>query len=491
MSVDAAVVTTPAVVPARASDATGEQGSTPVARRQWWFVRALERSPTFSSMMSGSRAFRTLMAGSWISMIGSRISTIAFPMLVLDLNNSPFIAGLVTFVAIVPSMLAYIPAGALVDRWNPWRVMLVTELLRGLAVAAVIIYILAFNDGAKVYWLMSFMVAEEILEIFWMLADRRYMSQLMERDKIAERQASIEVRGHAAFLTGRPIGPYLFTLAPFAPFLADALSFLVSVGTLIAIRDPVTASKRPAVASRRRLRREIAEGFQWLTENWHAGATMLLLAFTTLIAQALIMMFLAEAHDNKLSTVSIGVVLAASGVGGTVGSAIAKRLPGWIKRFWLQIQMCAWSTALCLLALSGVRLVWCIAAVMMILGLTGSIGNIQFGIYLVRNVHEGMLGRVIGIGQVLAIGAIGVGPLLGGTAIQRFGIQVAVELFLFLVLLMTFASFGVPWISRLTTGQDADEPGQVAQDSGRLAQESKSDSPPLVVNGSSAKSAAY
>lgn len=379
-------------------------------------------------------------------------------MLVLHLDNMPFIAGLVTFAAIVPSVIAYIPAGALVDRWNPWRVMLVAETFRGLAVMAVVISILVLAGHVSILLLISFMVAEEILEIFWMLADRRYMSQLMERDKIVERQASIEVRAHSAILAGRPVGSFLFTLTPFAPFLADAFSFVVSVGTLMAIRGPVTPNKQPQAASPRRLRSDIIDGFRWLKGDLRAGATMILLSFTTLIAQALIMMFLAEAGDDKLSTASIGMVLAASGLGGAVGSAIAKRLPKWATRFWLQFLLCAWSAALGLLALTGVRLPWCIAAVMLILGLTGSVGNIQFGVYLVRNVRDDMLGRITSIGQVMTIGAVGTGPLLGGAFIQSFGIQVAIELFLGLVLMMTLASFCGPWIYRLTAGRDADSP---------------------------------
>jgi hypothetical protein len=256
-------------------------------------------------------------------------------------------------------------------------------------------------------------------------------------------------------LAGRPIGPFLFTLTPFLPFLADAASFVVSIWTLLLLREPKARLKhlriKHPLKPGRRLLDEIGEGFRWLSRNWHASLTMLLMSFTTLIAQALIMMILAEAHDKRLSTIAIGGVLAASGAGGTIGSVVAGRLPGWLTKFWLQIQLCAWSLALGLLALSGVRLAWCIAAVMLFLGLTGSIGNIEFGAYLVRNVDDGMLGRIVSIGQVMTIGAFGLGPCLGGGAIQKFGIQVAVELFFILVLLIAIVSLSMPWISHLVS----------------------------------------
>src|SRR6185437_4502680 len=153
-------------------------------------------------LLSGSPAFRILMAGSLISMLGSRISTVAFPMLVLNLYNSPFFTGLVAFAAIAPSMIAYMPAGVLVDRWNPRRVMLFSELLRGLTVCSVVIALIAFAGRVNIWFLILAMVAEEILEIFSVLAERRYLSGLMEREKIASRQAYIEVRAHAVVLAG-------------------------------------------------------------------------------------------------------------------------------------------------------------------------------------------------------------------------------------------------------------------------------------------------
>lgn len=413
------------------------------------------RSLAVRSLLDGPRAFRILLAGSSVSMLGSRISTIAFPMLVLHLDKSPFTAGLVTLIAIVPSMLAYVPAGALVDRWDPWRVMLLSELMRGIVVASVVTCLLVFSARLDIYLPLCFMIAEEILEIFWMLADRRFMSQLTERDKIASNQASIEVRSHAAVLAGRPIGPFLFAMTPFLPFLADAASFVVSVWTLLLLRKSRERLKRlvpkPSLKAPRWSRDEIGEGFRWLTRNRQAGLTMLFMSFTTLIAQALIMMILAAAHDKKLSTVALGVMLAASGAGGTIGSAAARSLPGLVKRFWPQVQLLAWSVALGLLALNGVRLSWCIAAVMFVLGLTGSVGNIEFGTYLARNVEGGMLGRVVSIGQVMTIGAFGLGPCLGGGAIERFGMQVAVELFFALVLLIALVSLATPWIPGLTS----------------------------------------
>jgi MFS family permease len=411
-------------------------------------ARQLKTPGPVRFLLSGSPAFRILMAGSLISMLGSRISTVAFPMLVLDLYNSPFFTGLVAFAAIAPSMLAYVPAGVLVDRWNPRRVMLFSELLRGLTVASVVIALLVFGGRVNIAFLILAMVAEEILEIFSVLAERRYLSGLMEREKIASRQAYIEVRAHAVVLAGRPIGPFLFGLQPILPFLADMVSFIASITSLLVVRrndEPVRARQR---LSLRQLTEDIIEGLSWLRNDRRSWITIILMAATSLVAQALILMLLAQAHDRHLSTIAIGIVLAASGAGGAVGSLCFRLLPDGLRGFWLPIQMLLWSVTLALLwTAGGLPAAWS-AVAMFVLGFSGAIGNIEFGSYLVSRVADNMIAKVTAIGQMLAIGSCALGPVLGGYVIQRYGAKDAVVVLCVIVLLLLLFSLAIPEVSQ-------------------------------------------
>jgi len=408
----------------------------------------MARSRTVRVLLSSSPAFRLLMFGSSISMLGTRISTVAFPMLVMHLDNSPLITGLVAFAAIAPSMLIYVPAGVLVDRWNPRRVMLCSELMRGLTVATVVIALVVFRFHVNIYFLVLAMVAEEILEIFSTLADRRYLNRVIERDKILSRQASVEARTHATVLAGRPVGPFLFSLAPVLPFLADAVSFVASVTSLLLLRrvDEPQGETRRLVP--RQVIGDIGQGFRWLKRDRRAWVTVSLMAVTTMVAQALILMFLVEAHSKQLSTIAIGVVLAASGVGGAVGSFCSRIVPSEMRSVWLPIQMVAWSVALAFLALAGGQSTYFSAVAMFILGLTGAIGNVEFGTYLVRNVADDMIAKISGIGQMLAIGACALGPILGGCAIQEFQVQGAMWILLGIVMSLAFFSLLMPGSSR-------------------------------------------
>lgn len=78
-----------------------------------------------------------LWAGQTISTAGSNMTGLAFPLLVLALTHSPAQAGIVEALAAVPYVVLSLPAGALVDRWNRKRTMIVCDLGRAVALGSI------------------------------------------------------------------------------------------------------------------------------------------------------------------------------------------------------------------------------------------------------------------------------------------------------------------------------------------------------------------
>jgi predicted MFS family arabinose efflux permease len=278
--------------------------------------------------------------------------------------------------------------------------------------------------------LVAVVFVEEILEVFSTLAERRYVRELVPPDQASSAQAAIEARAHAVVLAGRPLGAFLFGLTHILPFLADVLSFAVSVSTIIRLTskrvvnvhaDPVSWQRQL-----RRLRADISAGLKWVLCDKYARAAMTLSASTTLIGQALIMVFLAEAHTSQLSSGTVGLVLAGSGGGGVLGSMVAPRVPTPPQASLILIQLVAWAGAFAILVTSDRSSLLCLAFVMAALSLTGALGNIEISTYLMRNVDESMLARATSIGRLMAFSAYAVGPVLGGVLIQWHGAQDAV-----------------------------------------------------------------
>lgn len=398
-------------------------------------ARRSRPSPT-STRFAWTPEFRLLMTGTYVSMFGSRVTTIACPLLALYLTNSPVAAGVVAFAATVPSVLVYLPAGALVEHWDPRRTLLICESGRGVVIAIVTATLAVGRLNVSLLVVLVF--AEEILEVFSTLADQRCVRSLVPSDQASAAQACIETRTHAVVLAGRPAGVFLFSLAPIFPFLADAVSFAVSVITIVRLTGRRAFTTRIGAVSWRwqldRLKNDIRQGWKWLFRDRYARAAMTLSASTTVIFQALIMVFLAEAHTARLSSGTVGLVLAAAGGGGVLGAMIASRWPPQPKASMILIQIIAWTVAFAILVVTDRRSLLFLAFVMAVLSLTGALGNIEIGTHLFRDVDENMHARATSILRLMTFSAYAVGPVLGGVLIQWYGPQHAV-LALFMITL--------------------------------------------------------
>src|SRR5437763_14280422 len=84
-----------------------------------------------------NRNYLLLWSGQIISSIGTQVSDIAFPFLVLALTNSPAQAGFVGAVGALPYFIFSLPAGALVDRWNRKRVMILCDIGRAISLGSI------------------------------------------------------------------------------------------------------------------------------------------------------------------------------------------------------------------------------------------------------------------------------------------------------------------------------------------------------------------
>ena len=81
--------------------------------------------------------FLLLSSGQIVSILGSRISSFALPLLVLALTHSPALAGLLLALEMLPWLLFSLPLGALLDRWNRKTVMILCDVVRLLALGSV------------------------------------------------------------------------------------------------------------------------------------------------------------------------------------------------------------------------------------------------------------------------------------------------------------------------------------------------------------------
>ncbi len=261
--------------------------------------------------LSHNRDFQLLWSGQVISALGSRISSIAMPLLVLGLTASPAKAGLARFAATVPILLFMLPAGAILDRLNRKRVMLACEAARALAVGSIALAL--WISGLTFTQILIVAVISGTGYAFFEVAHRSALRQLVPVSQLPAAAAQNQAREYTGLIAGQALGGLLFGLSRPLPFITDAVSYFVSLGTLLFIR---TEFQEQRTVPPRRLHLEIAAGMAWLWRQPFLRTTALLSAGSDFVVNALYLAVIVAAQRRGASSALIGAILAFIGFGG-------------------------------------------------------------------------------------------------------------------------------------------------------------------------------
>jgi predicted MFS family arabinose efflux permease len=367
-----------------------------------------------------NRDFQLLWIGQAASALGSRASTVAYPLLVLALTGSPAAAGVVGFAATIPYLILQLPAGVLVDRIDRRRTMMVCDAGRLLVLAGVAVAVAAGDPPLAL--LIAAAAAEGCLTVIFNLAELSAVQLLVPSRQLEPALAQNEARVRGAGLLGQPLGGALFGLGRAVPFAADAASYGASLVTLAAIRRPLVAEQ---AGERRHPWAEMVEGLRWLWHQPFLRSTTLIVAGSNGLFQATTLAVIVVAQAHGASPAVIGLILAGWGLGGLAGAAAAawlgRRLPAGavvIGANWV------WAGLLPVVALVPEPVALAAAGAGM--AFVGPAWNVVLGSIEMRLTPPALLGRVQAVQMTAAYGAIPLGSLIGGLLLDRLGSEEAV-----------------------------------------------------------------
>ena len=277
--------------------------------------------------------FRRLWLGQTVSVFGSQVTVLALPFTaVVLLHASTLQVGLLTTAEYAPFLAIGLPTGVWVDRVRRRPIMIAADALRALVLASVpLAYVLGLLSLAQLYVVA---VAQGVGTVFFDVAYMSYLPGLVGRQHLVESNAKLQVSQSVAEVSGPTVSGLLISLlsAPVA-FVADAASFVVSVCSLLSIRQPEAA---PTSIGAPNLRAEIAEGLRFVMAQpvlrMIAGATATGNLFGAAFS-AISVVFLVR--QVGLGAATIGVITSAAAVGGVVGcvqrhlaTTLARARPG-------------------------------------------------------------------------------------------------------------------------------------------------------------------
>ena len=358
-----------------------------------------------------------------VSTLGSHAADIVYPLLVLALTGSPETVGWVTALRVTPFVLLCLPVGAMVDRWDRRRVMLVCDIGRFFVVGSLPVAFLL--DEPRLAHIIAVAVVEGTLMVFYNLAEVAALPRVVPRPLLPQASAINQAGFAAAGIAGPAIGTSLYQFSRALPFAVDALSYALSAFTLWRLKgdfSPVP-NTRP-----RNLRAEVMQGLRWLWHEKIVRQMALLTGSMNFVESAIPLLLIVMAQRMGASAAQIGLIVSAAGVGGVLGAWVG----GGIQRRFSFGQIIVTTTVLMalLFPLYGLSpgLFW-LGLVHGLMSFVGPIYNVVQFSHRIALIPQGLEGRVNAGYRFLAHLPSPLGAALCGVMIERAGVGVTLAFF--------------------------------------------------------------
>src|SRR5664279_1781026 len=182
------------------------------------------------------RNYRLFFSGQSISLIGTWMQRIAMPWLVYHLTGSAFLLGLVGFAGQIPTFLLSPVAGVLTDRWNRYRVLLVTQILS--MIQASVLTWLCLSGTIQVWQIVCLSIAMGCINAFDVPARHSFVVDMVEKKQdLGNAIALNSLMFNGARLIGPSIaGIMLASTSEGICFLLNAISYIFVIASILMMK---------------------------------------------------------------------------------------------------------------------------------------------------------------------------------------------------------------------------------------------------------------
>jgi MFS family permease len=357
--------------------------------------------------------FRMLWIGQLLSDTGTEIGMLAYPLLILALTHSAVLAGLVGTARAIARLCLQLPAGALSDRFDRRLTMIICDSVRAVLLAVLGILVVLHLAPWPVVLVVS--LIEGGAGTIFDPAATAALPGIVPDGQLEQAWAATEARTYGASLAGPALGGVLFGLGRAVPFLADAVSYTVSFGTVSRIRGRFRSA---TAVERKALWREMADGLRlvWRVPILRAvviQAPLVNFAFTGVIFTITLAL-----REHGISTVVIGFVQAAIAAGGLLGAIAAPRLQGRM-RLGTLVSIITLAGALLFGAAALVIPLPLVAAPVAVSLMLAPAANAALVAVMLRSTPEEMRGRTSNTVTMVATALAALAPLIAGLLVQH------------------------------------------------------------------------
>jgi MFS family permease len=373
--------------------------------------------PSGPPPLSRNRNYNLLWITQVVSELGSDISYIAFPLLILVTSGSPLEMGIVAAASAAAHMVGELPGGLLADRWDRKKIMLLCEAVRALAVGSLAVTLLLGMYSFE--HILAVAILEGLFSAMFGPAEDATVPRIVPEEQLASAVARNTARTYIAGLVGPAVGGFLFSIHRMVPFLVDAISYAVSFVGLLFLRLPPRKSSgdtgsEPAFGG------GLRAGLAWVLRQRVIRTTLVWVIVSNLVFAALVIVILAIAGEQHAGPGEIGIMMAFFGVGGLLGAIAAARLHAALPAPLIVLGF-SWIAAVMTAAMTLVPGGVALGVILGVVAFFAPVANTTIITYQMVITPDELRGRLSGITGLCAGVAGALGPLLGGILMAVLG----------------------------------------------------------------------
>ncbi len=276
------------------------------------------------------RTFFIVWAGQLVSLVGTNLTGFGLSIFVFQETGSVTQLATVMLASQLPQILVTPFAGALVDRWDRRKAMILADAGAG---AGTIVLVLLYLTGSLALWNIAIAVAiSGMFQAFQWPAYSAAMAVLVPKEHFGRASGLVQMAEALGQLGGPILAGFALAFSGIgAVFAIDVLTFSVAIVTLLIVRFPRPKTSEAGTEGSGSLWHETKYGFKYLIARH--GLLALLLYFAVInVAFGFVGPLFIPLGLSLTSEAGLGTAFTVASLGMLVGSIVASTWGGPKKR---------------------------------------------------------------------------------------------------------------------------------------------------------------
>lgn len=208
-----------------------------------------------------NKNFFLLWQGQLVSVLGDVLYIIALDFWILDMTGSTALMGILSALTMAPRIILGPFAGVFIDKWDRKKVIVITDLIRGIFVS--FIGIAGVFGFIKVWMIFIVGIVSGICSAFFNPAIMSSRPDIVPEDKLMKANSATSLAQSGMDMVGNAIGGVLYVLigAPYM-FLFNGVSYLFSAFSELFIYIPKIERKNNEIT----FKEDFKIGFKFIKE---------------------------------------------------------------------------------------------------------------------------------------------------------------------------------------------------------------------------------